>query len=85
MGQATLQTLHTLDNVVVAEYDIAAGALVQAQRGDEKFVLTVIDDVPFGCMLAVRDIPRGRPIVRGGVQVGVAAVRIRAGQRVDLF
>lgn len=85
MGQATLQTLHTLDNVVVAEYDIAAGALVQAQRGDEKFVLAAIDDVPFGCMLAVRDIPRGRPIVRGGVQVGVAAVRICAGQRVDLF
>jgi len=80
----TLQTTHAFDNVVIPEYDIAAGAQVRVRHGDAEIALHVLDDVPFGCLLAVRDIPRGHPIVRGGVQVGVAAAHIRAGQRVDI-
>lgn len=84
MRTDTLQTTHALDNVVIAEYDIVAGARVRVRRGEEEFTVTVADDVPFGCLLAIRDIPRGRPVIRGGVRVGIAAVGVRAGQRVDL-
>ncbi len=84
MRPDVLQTTHTIDNVVVAEYDIAAGALVHVRRGGDEITVVVVDDVPFGCLLAVCDIPQGRPIVRGGVRVGVASAHIRAGQRVDI-
>lgn len=84
MRAETLQTTHALDNVVIAEDDIRAGALVHVRRGGEEIAIVVVDDVPFGCLLAVRDISQGRPIIRGGAQVGVAPVHVRAGQRVDI-
>ncbi len=83
MRPELLQTTHQIDNVVVAEYDLAAGEHVRVLRGEEEIPLLVLDDVPFGCLLAIRDIPRGRPVIRGGVRVGIAAVGVRAGQRVD--
>ncbi len=79
-----LQATHALDNVVIAEYDIVAGTRVRVRRGEEEFTVTAADDVPFGCLLAIRDIPRGRPVIRGGVRVGVAGAHVRPGQRVDI-
>ncbi|MGB9593876.1 MAG: hypothetical protein ACPL7R_07045 [Anaerolineae bacterium] len=84
MRADTLQTTHALDNVVMAEYDIAAGTVVRVRRGEEEIAIAAADDVPFGCLLAIRDIPRGRPVIRAGVRVGIAAAHVRAGQRVDL-
>ena len=84
MTQQALQAAHPLDNVVVAVDDILAGTAITVTLDGRDITLTVLDDVPFGCMVAIRDIPRGRPVVRGGARVGVATRSVRAGQRVDI-
>jgi hypothetical protein len=83
MIQQALHAAHSLDNVVTAVDDILAGTAITVTLDGCDIALTVLDDVPFGCMVAIRDIPRGRTVLRGGARVGGAIGPVRAGQRVD--
>lgn len=75
-----LEVIHPLDNVVVAMEDIAAGTEVTVVHGDMEQTLQVEDDVPFGHAIAVRNIERGQPVIRGGARLGIASMLIRPGQ-----
>lgn len=79
-----LRATHPLDNVAAAMDDIHAGTAVMITLDGRDIALAVLDDVPFGCLLAIRDIPRGQPVVRGGAHAGVAVAAVRPGQRVDV-
>jgi len=80
----SLEATHPLDNAVAAMEDIHAGADILVTLDERDIPLSVLDDVPFGCLIAIRDIPRGQPVVRGGARAGIAATAVRAGQRVDI-
>ena len=80
----SLQATHPLDNVAAAVDDIHAGTAVVATLDGRDIALIVLDDIPFGCLMAVRDIVRGQPVVRGGKRMGVAKVSAHAGQRIDV-
>lgn len=70
-----------IDNVATALADLAAESIVEvgAKAGGDKRRLTVAQDIPFGHKLALRDIPKGEPVMKYGWPIGVATDDIRVG------
>jgi altronate dehydratase small subunit len=84
MEEIVLETTHALDNVAVAVDDIPAGTSLTILTARGPVEVQALEDIPFGEPIATRTIRRGQPVVRGGVQIGVAVISLRPGQRVDL-
>jgi (2R)-sulfolactate sulfo-lyase subunit alpha len=77
---------HAEDIVGVAVHDIAPGAGVpgRVQSTGREFQLDVVDEVPLGHKVALRDIAAGDPVIKYGVPIGLATTDIRAGQHVHV-
>lgn len=77
---------HAEDAVGVAVHDIAPGSGVpgRVQSTGEEFHLDVVDQVPPGHKVALRDIAAGDPVIEYGVTIGLATSAIRAGQHVHV-
>ena len=65
--------LHPNDNVAVARSDLAQGSVVATES------VTCLNRIPAGHKLAVRDIPKGEPILKYNTVIGFASNDIRAG------
>lgn len=68
------------DDVAVALSALAAGETIRLASGD----LAVLDDVPAGHKVALRDLPQGAPVHKYGEVIGHAVRPIRAGQHVHV-
>ena len=74
------------DAVGVAVTDIEPGPGVpgRVQNGGGRIEIEALDHVPLGHKIALRDIPKGEPVIKYGVAIGRATVDIRAGQHVHV-
>lgn len=70
------------DNVVTALEPVMKGERCTARTaaGEENF--TSLQDIPMGHKLAIRDIPRGTPVLKYGSAIGDATADIAAGEYV---
>jgi (2R)-sulfolactate sulfo-lyase subunit alpha len=74
------------DMVGVAVQDLAPGpdAAGRFQSSGEELRLEVLDSVPLGHKVALRDIPAGEPVIEYGIPIGLATTDIRTGQHVHV-
>lgn len=74
------------DAVGVAVQDITPGPAVpgRVQSTGAELTLDVVDTVPLGHKVALREIARGEPVVKYGVVIGLATDDIRTGQHVHV-
>ena len=72
------------DNVAVAIEPIAVGDTVTYLAGGRPVSLKAAEDITIYHKLAVRDIPKGEPVVKYGEHIGVATAFIPAGTHVHV-
>ena len=74
------------DDVGVAVMDLSAGDEIEAVtlEGDPVTTITVIDDVPLGHKVALRDLPKDKHIIEYGSEIGYAYVPIKLGAHVHV-
>jgi (2R)-sulfolactate sulfo-lyase subunit alpha len=79
--------VHAPDDVVgVAVQDIEPGQGVpgKIQSNGQPLQLDVLDPVPLGRKLALRDLPAGEQVIKYGIAIGRATRDIRAGEHVHV-
>jgi (2R)-sulfolactate sulfo-lyase subunit alpha len=79
--------VHAPDDVVgVAVQDIDPGQAVpgKIQSNGQALQLDVLDAVPLGHKVALRDLPAGERVVKYGISIGRATRDIRAGEHVHV-
>ena len=75
--------LNEKDNVATAVRPLEIGVTVRIGQGDTAAV-TLVQSIPFGHKLAVRDMRRGDDIVKYGEVVGRAVADIKRGEHVHV-
>lgn len=76
---------HAEDMVAVAVQDISPGpATGRIQSTDEQVELEVVDEVPLGHKVALRDLPAGEQVLKYGVVIGVTTEDVPAGRHVHV-
>jgi (2R)-sulfolactate sulfo-lyase subunit alpha len=79
--------VHAPDDVVgVAVQDIEPGQGVpgKIQSNGQPMQLDVLDTVPLGHKIALRDLPAGEQVIKYGIAIGRATRDIRAGEHVHV-
>ena len=79
--------VHAPDDVVgVAVRDIDPGHAVpgKIQSNGQALQLDVLDPVPLGHKIALRDLPAGEQVIKYGIAIGRATRDIRAGEHVHV-
>lgn len=79
--------VHAPDDVVgVAVQDIQPGPEVpgKIQSNGELLQLAVLDSVPLGHKVALRDLGEGEQVIKYGIAIGRATRHIRAGEHVHV-
>jgi len=79
--------IHQADDMVgVAVQDLAPGPGVTGrfQTSGEELEVEVLDPVPLGHKVALRDIPEGELVIEYGIAIGLATSDIRTGQHVHV-
>lgn len=74
------------DDVGVAVMDLKAGEEIEAVTlaGDPVSKITLVDDVPLGHKVALRDLPKEKHIIEYGEEIGYAYVPIKLGAHVHV-
>lgn len=72
------------DNVATAIKDIELGNIVTANLGKEEFTIEARDKIPFGFKIALKNIPKGEPIIKYGEVIGKASTDIEEGALVHI-
>lgn len=73
------------DNVATVFSDAKADSTVEVKRFDgETCNIKILDDIPFGHKLAVKDIKKGEKIIKYGEEIGIASKDIRKGNYVHI-
>ncbi|MGB9789993.1 MAG: UxaA family hydrolase [Thermotoga caldifontis] len=72
------------DNVATAIKDLKKGQTVTVMLGEEKIVVELLEDVPFGHKFALVDIPQSAQIFKYGEPIGIATRDIRKGEYVHV-
>ncbi|HEU4540776.1 MAG TPA: UxaA family hydrolase [Jiangellaceae bacterium] len=77
---------HVGDTVGVAVQDIPEARKVsgRVQSTGDELELEVVEPVPLGHKVALRDIASGEPVIKYGVAIGLATADINTGQRVHV-
>ncbi len=79
--------VHAPDDVVgVAVQDIEPGSAVpgKIQSNGQQLSLDVLDPVPLGHKVALRDLGAGEQVIKYGIAIGRATRDIRAGEHVHV-
>lgn len=69
----------TKDNVATARVDVDTGVILVSDEGSE---MTIKEKIPFGHKVALKDVPKGEPIIKYGQRIGVATSNIFIGELV---
>ena len=74
------------DDVGVAVMDLNVGDEIEAVtlEGDPVTTITLVDDVPLGHKVAMRDLPMNKHIIEYGEEIGYAYVVIEQGAHVHV-
>jgi hypothetical protein len=75
--------VHPADNVATLLDDARPGPVTVSGGGDS-LVIEVTRPVALAHKIALREIPEGGPVIKYGVQIGIATRRIRPGEWVHL-
>ena len=67
------------DNVATALHDLAPDRETTIQINDEEERLAVVEPIPFGHKVAIKDIAQGEHIIKYGEVIGRATKHIKAG------
>jgi len=76
--------VNVADNVVTAVDDASADDRIQYMTPEGYQEITVLDDVPFGHKVAVKDIDAGEKIVKYNEAIGRASRAIKRGEHVHV-
>jgi altronate hydrolase len=72
--------LHSGDNVVTMTKETPAKTIVQIDSEQ----ITVMQDIPMGHKIAVRNIEKGADVTKYGVKIGIASTGIKRGEHVHI-
>src|SRR3954471_7424780 len=72
------------DNVATMLEETSESAIVRVLGGASEVELNPLESIALGHKIALRDIGKGEPIIKFGVQIGRASHDIHAGQWVHL-
>lgn len=73
------------DHVAVAVHDVPVGSSTVAYLDSgEKEGLLVIEAIPLGHKVALRDLPEQAEVIEYGATIGVTSKRLRAGELVHI-
>ena len=72
------------DNIAVCLEDFQRGAEINVRCGEEIFIVTAIEDIPFGFKIALIDILAGQQVLKYGESIGIASELISMGQLVHV-
>ncbi len=76
--------LHAKDNVATALTDLKKGEQVNASLDDISVDVVLGEDVAFGHKYALRDVAKGKEVIKYGMPIGKALSDIRAGDWVHV-
>jgi (2R)-sulfolactate sulfo-lyase subunit alpha len=79
--------IHQADDMVgvaVQDLDPGPGVTGRFQTSGEELKVEVLDPVPLGHKVALRDIPEGELVIEYGIAIGLATSDIRTGQHVHV-
>ena len=72
------------DNVATAVRSLKRNETVDVEIGQDTVSVALLNDIPFGHKLAVRDIERGEEVTKYGETIGRAVTGIRKGEHVHV-
>ncbi len=72
------------DDVGAALRDLAPGERVAYTAGAERRAVQILEPIPFGHKVALRDLPAGEPVHKYGAVIGRTTATVRAGAHVHV-
>ena len=74
--------VHAADNVITVVADACPGHTIQYMTPQGRRRITVLDEVPFGHKVALKDIEAGETIIKYNEVIGTASMAVKGGQHV---
>jgi len=84
MAGVTAIVMEPADNVATALQDIEPRTEVRLPVADDGLTVCIREKIGSGHKFAIRDIPKGRRIVKYGETIGIATQDIQSGQHVHV-
>lgn len=71
-----------LDNVAVALTDLKPGDTVEFKIKEEAYRIEILEGIPYGHKIAIKDVKEGEKVIKYGEVIGVAITDISVGSHV---
>lgn len=85
MNKKNALKVQDTDNVATVFETISAGTPLHVlDKKGGGFVIEVLNDIPYGHKLAIRDIKAGEPVLKYGEVIGMAPGNIKRGEHVHI-
>lgn len=68
----------------VISSDVTEGREVEVEIGEQKDIITILKDIPYGHKIAVKPIKKGDQILKYALSIGTALVDIEKGDHVHV-
>ena len=81
---ANLTIVSDKDNVGTVTCDIKSGDVVSCKQDGKELTVSVNADLPLGHKIAICDIQKGKPVIKYGENIGIAACDILKGDYVHI-
>lgn len=82
--QLNALVLNNKDNVATAVRKLESGEAIGIETEENVVNIVLLQAIPFGHKLALKDIESGEPIIKYGETIGQATVRINKGEHVHI-
>ena len=76
--------MNVKDNVATALRYVENGESIGIETGDSVVDIKLLQSIPFGHKLALKDIKRGETVIKYGETIGQATMKIGKGQHVHV-
>ncbi len=76
--------MHIKDNVATALHEISQGTDIRIDLGNSEKQIKIVETIPFGHKLAIKNIQKGDNIIKYGEQIGEAIKKIETGKLVHV-
>jgi altronate dehydratase small subunit len=77
--EKTALVIDHADNVAVALTDLRKGDVCLVRKGDQTVRVTVLEDIPFGHKLAIKNIAKDESVLKYGEEIGKMKVSVEQG------
>lgn len=74
------------DSVGIATYDLHPDEKVKGKvlEGETEYEITVLEEIPLGHKISLKDIDEGEEIIEYGEKIGIATKSIKKGEKVHV-